>query len=165
MLLDRGLRWAAQRVLPRPRAALAAAGLLTVASVVLVSRLSIDTDLSNLLPSHYPSVQALEHLRNSVGGENTLDVVIESPSFARNLAFADTLIHDALLLRAPQRPEPFFHGVEFRKNTEFVKQHALYFATPEELDSATVYLERLTWELRRRANPLNRGRIDRKSVV
>jgi len=43
--------------------------------------LRIDSDLSALIPPHYASVQALEKLRDQVGGESEAAVAIESPSF------------------------------------------------------------------------------------
>ena len=51
-------------------------------------QLRIDTDFSNLVPREYPSVQALEALRETVGSEATVDVAIVSPSFEANRAFA-----------------------------------------------------------------------------
>src|SRR5690625_6583741 len=71
---------------PLIRATVNHAGLVVVVAVILsfigiynASKLSIDTDFSKLIPSASPSVQAIERLREEVGGESPVDVVIESP--------------------------------------------------------------------------------------
>ncbi|NBB73518.1 MAG: transporter, partial [Bacteroidetes bacterium] len=56
------------------------------------THLRIDSDFSHLIPSDYPSVQALERLREQVGGAQEASVVIESPSFAANRQLAEALI-------------------------------------------------------------------------
>ena len=96
--------------------------------------LSIDTDLANLIPEEYPSSQALEKLRQTVGGESEAAIAIESGSFSANKSFAEALIPRVLELREDSESEPYFQRVEYRKDTEFLKDNALYFATPAELD-------------------------------
>ncbi|MFQ5568197.1 MAG: RND family transporter [Rhodothermales bacterium] len=116
--------------------------------------LRIDTDLSKLIPEHYTSVQALERLRATVGGgETSVDIAIESPSFEANKAFAEALIPGALKLRRGGSGEPYFVRAELRRDTEFIKDNALYFATTAELDQLETYLEDKIEEAKLEANP------------
>ena len=107
------------------------------------SKLSIDTDISNLLPEHNPTVQAMEELRRTVGGESAAAVAITSSSFQSNLRFADDII--PLVLQQRQlNGEPFFTRVDYRKDTSFMQNNALYFATDEELRGLIDFLVEMT---------------------
>jgi predicted RND superfamily exporter protein len=146
------LRPFVRSVVRHPLVVIALAAVLTVLGLLSALRLSIDTDLANLLPSDYPSVQALERLRDTVGGETPVDVGIESPSFEANKAFAEALIPRALGLRQPNG-EPVFTDVEFQRDTTFLANNALYFASDEELDQLEALLEDTAEEARLAANP------------
>jgi len=115
--------------------------------------LQIDSDFSHLLPGSDPSVRALHELRSEIGGENEVAVLIESPSFAANRAFAEALIPKALDLRPSAAREPFLTHVAYRRDTRFLKRNALYFATPAELDTLSAFLDRKQREVRLEANP------------
>jgi uncharacterized protein len=132
---------------------LALAVLLTGAGLYHASQLRVDTDFSKLIPSDYESVRALERLRATVGGESEMAVVIESPSFEANKAFAEALIPRALEMRRTDRNDTYFTRVDYRRDTEFIEKNALYFATPEELDELEDYLEDQIEEARLAANP------------
>jgi len=119
----------------------------------LAMNLKIDTDLANLIPPDYPSSQALERLRDTVGGESEASVVIESYSFEANLQFAEALIPQVLALTGEQYNEPYFQRVEFQKDTEFLKDNALYFATPSELDLLDGWLDDKIEQARLEASP------------
>ena len=130
---------------PLIRATVNHAGLVVVVAVILsfigiynASKLSIDTDFSKLIPSTSPSVQAIERLREEVGGESPVDVVIESPSFEANKRFAEALIPLALEMKGEGRTEPYLNRVDYIRDTEFLEDNALYFATLAELDSVTM---------------------------
>ena len=103
--------------------------------IYAAQNLSVDPDFSNLIPKSYPSVQALERIRATVGGgETSVEVAIESPSFEANLAFAEALVPKALSLQGDRYDEPYFIRAELRRDTEFLQDNALYFATADELD-------------------------------
>jgi uncharacterized protein len=119
----------------------------------LASRLTVDTDFSKLIPSSYPSVQALERLRDEVGGESFVDVIIESSSFEANKAFAEAFIPEALELTGSRRSEPYLNRVDFHRDTDFLERNALYFATMAELDSLQEHLEDQIEDARLAANP------------
>lgn len=122
-------------------------------SVYSARNLRIDSDLAKLIPSSYPSVQALEKLKETVGAESDMAVAIQSPSFEANKAFAEDLIPRALALKASKSDEPYLTHVDYRRDTKFMEQNALYFATDAELDSLQEYLERRIDDARLEANP------------
>jgi len=151
--LFESLRPLMRRVVRRPVRVLIVAGMLAVVGGVFTSRLSINTDFSKLIPKSYPSVQALNKLRDRVGGENEAAVVIESPSFEANKEFAEALIPKALQLRGKEYDEPYFLRVDYYHDVTFIENNALYFATPNELDSLEAYLQREIRQARLEANP------------
>ncbi|MCK5131339.1 MAG: MMPL family transporter [Candidatus Sabulitectum sp.] len=105
--------------------------------------LSIDTDISNLLPERNPTVQAMEQLRQTVGGEATAAVAVVSSSFQSNRRFAEDLIPVVLQQIQPDG-EPYFTRVDYRKNTSFMENNALYFATDSELIGLIDFLIEMT---------------------
>ena len=151
--LFESLRPAMRALVRRPLLILLVASGGTVVGGVLTTGLSINTDFSRLIPKSYPSVQALNDLRDRVGGENEAAVVIESPSFEANKAFAETLIPKALALQGRRYDEPYFLRVDYYHDITFVQNNALYFATPTELDSLETYLRREIRQARLEANP------------
>ena len=134
-----------------PLTVLALALVLTALALTAAVRLDIDTDLANLIPEDYPSVQALERLRATVGSEASVDVGVESPSFEANLAFAEALIPEALTLT--RNGERIFTRAELRRDTTFLAYNALYFASDEELDQLETFLESEAEDARLAANP------------
>jgi len=119
----------------------------------LASDLTIDTDIANLLPPSNPHVQALERLQETVGGETAMEVGIKSPSFEANIAFANKLAEEALKLQYDRFNGPFFNDAEFQRDTELLKDNALYLATSSELDSIITYLQGEIEQAKQDANP------------
>ena len=103
-------------------------------------QLKVDTDLANLLPKNHPNVQALNELKDIVGGETPMQVVIKSPDFQANKRFAEELIPRSLALFYPRYNEGYFERVEYTKDTEFIQDNALYFASEKELANLTEWL-------------------------
>lgn len=116
-------------------------------------QLKVDTDLANLLPKQNPHVQALEKLQNTVGGETTMEVAIQSPSFEDNRAFAQDLIRESLKLYDNELDNYFFKRAQFRKETKFLRDNALYFATNNELTDIKQYLRDEIQKAKEEANP------------
>ena len=132
---------------------LAAALLLAAGSFYFAQQLRIDTDLANLIPDDYASVQALEKLRDTVGSEKEAAVAITSPSFQANKAFAEDLIPKALALTGESRSEPYLTRVEYQRDTEFLQRNALYFASDSELDQVEQFLQDKIEQAKLEANP------------
>lgn len=129
-----------------------AAVLLTVAGGMLARNLTIDSDLANLIPEDRPTVQALNKLKETVGGESDVAVGITSSSFEDNKAFAEDLIPKALDLKGPNG-EPYLTRVEYKRDVDYLKDNALYFASNEELTRVEDYLDDQIEEAKLKANP------------
>jgi predicted RND superfamily exporter protein len=142
-----------REVIRRPVLVLFVAGGLSAGGGALMTGLSINTDFATLLPEYYPSVQALNELRDRVGGENEAAVIIESPSFEANKRFAEALIPKVLQLQGDGYAESYFLRVDYYHDVTFIENNALYFATPNELDSLEAYLHRKIRQARLEANP------------
>ncbi len=148
------LRGWIRMVVRHPGVVLLAAFLISVGSVLLAARLTIDPDFANLIPESYPSVQSLEKIRDTIGaGEVSVDLAIESPSFTSNLAFAEALVPRAMALRDSLTGQPLFLREELRRDTGFMADNGLYFATDEELNTLTAWLEDQITEAKLAANP------------
>ena len=153
-LLFSRLRGWIRIVVRYPGLILGIALLLTLGSIVLAGRLTIDPDFANLIPKSYPSVQSLERIRDTIGaGEVSVDLAIESPSFEANLAFAEAVVPLAMALRDSVTNETLFVREELRRDTEFMADNGLYFATEEELNTLTTWLEDQIVEAKLAANP------------
>lgn len=116
-------------------------------------KLTVDTDIANLLPSTNENVQALEKLQDTAGGETPMQVAIESPDFEANLRFAERLVEESMNLYYPRYDGPFFKSAELRRETEVLKDNALYLATISELEEIKQYLEDEITTAREEANP------------
>ncbi len=116
-------------------------------------QLRIDTDIANLLPPDNPRVIALNELRETVGGETEMDVAIGSPDFEANKRFAEDLIAKSLELYDRRSQSPYFSKVDYRKDTEILKDYALFLATPDELDELIDYLDTRIEDAKLEANP------------
>lgn len=127
--------------------------LLAVLSGYFALKLKIDTDIADLLPESYPSVQALEKLRDTIGGETPMEVAIKSPSFKDNKRFAQDLIKKSLKLYDNKTKNYFFERAEFKKDTKIIKDNALYLATNDELNQIEDYLKKKIHEEKLKANP------------
>ncbi len=127
--------------------------ILAIISGFYAAKLKVDTDIANLLPADNPNVLALEDLKNQVGGETEMQVVIKSPSFEANKAFAEALIPKTLELTYARYNDKYFKRAEFRKNTEILKDNALYLASNEEIGEITSWLKDEITKAKEDANP------------
>lgn len=136
-----------------PFLVLAISVLLAVFGGYYAVQLKIDTDIANLLPKKNEHVLALEELQETVGGETAMEVAIKSPSFKDNKRFAQDLIDQSLELYDSVRSAHFFKRAEFQKETEVLRNNALYFATPKEIEDITTYLQDEIRSAKEEANP------------
>lgn len=116
-------------------------------------QLKVDTDIASLLPEDNPNVMALEELSETVGGETEMQVVISSPSFEANKQFAEELIQRSLELYYPRYEDNFFKRAEFQRDTEVVRNNALYLASDKELQEVTQWLQDEIQQAKEEANP------------
>lgn len=127
--------------------------MVAAASAFFASKLTIDTDLANLLPPDHPNVVALDELRERVGGETEMQVVINSPSFEANKALAEDIIPKSMELMYTRGERPYFSRFEYTRDTEVLKEYALYLATDSELDELEFFLEEEIEDAKLEANP------------
>jgi len=139
--------------LRHPKAVVTISITLAIVTAMLALKLKVDTDIANLLPKSYQSVQALERLQQTVGGEIDMQVAIQSPSFEANKKFAEDFIDQATKLINKRTSEPYFERVEFRKETDILRNNALFLATHRELDAIKSFLEKKSEEVKLEANP------------
>lgn len=137
----------------RPYWVLLVALITALAGGYAATNLTVDTDIANLLPPSNPNVQALETLQETSGGETSMEVAIKSPSFEANIEFANKLAEESLKLQYDRYGGPFFNDAEFRRETELLKDNALYLATSTELDSIIAYLQDEIQQAKEDANP------------
>jgi len=116
-------------------------------------RLTVDTDIANLLPESNENVQALRQLEQTSGGETPMQVAIKSPDFEANIRFAERLVQESLDLQYSRTGTPFFNRADLRRETEVLKDNALYLATIQELEEIKRYLENEIETAREEANP------------
>lgn len=116
-------------------------------------KLTIDTDIANLLPRNNPSVLALEELQETVGSETVMEVAIRSPDFDANIEFTERLMEESLQLYDDRRGALYFTRAEFRRDTESLQDNALYLATTEELQEIISWLEDEIETAREESNP------------
>ncbi len=153
-LLFRQLRGWIRLVVQHPKLVLSISLVICFVALLFASRLTIDPDFANLIPKSYPSVQSLEKIRDTIGaGDVSVDLAIESPSFAANVSFAEALIPQALALRDSVTGEVLFVSEEFQRDTDFMADNGLYFATMDELTTLETWLEDKIAEAKLAANP------------
>ncbi len=127
--------------------------LIAIVSGFFALQLRVDTDIANLLPKDHPNVLALNSLKEIVGGETEMQVAIKSPSFEANKAFSEALIPKTLELWYSRYDDFYFKNAEYKKDTELVKNNALYLASKEELEEITFWLEDEIYYAKEEANP------------
>ncbi len=154
------LRPLIRRVVRHPGGTVLLFAALSIAGGMLAANLRIDTDFSKLLPADHPAVVALERLRETVGGETTAAVIIESPSSDANRALAEALMPDIADLRGDGYTEPYFTRIDYRRDPTFLENNALYFANEDELDRLEDYLLEKIEAARLEANPFYVNLLD-----
>ena len=101
----------------------------TLVGTYLTSKLSLESDLSALLPNSFPSVQALEEMDAEVGGAvSKLRVVFKSEDFPGLLRLASDL-------KPKLEESEFVLFAQFENEVDFYKKNALLFLNEMELDS------------------------------
>jgi len=120
--------------------------LLTVAGGWLTSRLSLESDLAELLPDSFESVRAVERMRDEVGGADQLRVALVTDDFPAAVELADAL--------APGLEESeYVSSVDYVNDVEFYERHALLFLDTASLDSLHSAVEDEIDAARQRLNP------------
>lgn len=126
--LKRALARLATASFRRPWIALCLALLAGGAAVLGSSRLTLDPDITELLPPTRQSVEDLEALRKEFGGVGSVAVLVRGGTTEARRAFADALAPELERL-------PSMRYVEARRPNEFFEDRALYFLERADLET------------------------------
>lgn len=127
-------------------AILVVAGVATAVGGYLTSKLSLQSDLADMLPDRFESVKAVERMKQEVGGVGELRVVVETGNFAAATAFAEAL--EPKLLASP-----YVNYVDYKRDVAFYKRNALLFLDMAELDSLRAAIQNRINAEKQRLNP------------
>lgn len=143
--LGGALASAAQLFFRRPAIALLLAVLLTALGVYGARRLKLDTDLVNLLPRSFPSVQAMDELERKFWGTGYVAVVAQGAEPEELKRFAEDV--------APKLAElPTIRFVDIRRPVDFFREHALYYLDVDDLETIrNRFEERRLYEVKTRS--------------
>ena len=133
--------------LRRPWLLIAIYAAITVASLLLATRLKLETDLKDLLPADAPSVVALDEARTRQGSSDKFVIAVDSPDPLKTLAFIDAL---AAELNGWEAAE----SIEIKQDRQFLLDHALLFLPVEDLGRIKGNLQRMVRKKLAENNPL-----------
>ncbi len=111
------------------------------------SNLTLQSDLSVLLPNSFESVKALNRIKEEVGGVGQLRLLIETKDFSAAKKFAQEL--EPKLLASPM-----IKYAEYKNNVRFYKKNAVLFLEQSELDSLHNIIRNKIDEEKQKLNPL-----------
>jgi len=141
--LGSGAAWSHEHPLP----ALALVSVLSAASLWASGRLTLSTDLTELLPRSFTSVRDLDTLRERFGGIGYVVVVGQGSEPEALRRFADDMAPRLAQLEG-------IRFVEHRRAADFFTERALYYLSVADLEEVERRVKaRERWE-RRRRNPL-----------
>ncbi len=97
---------------------------------------NIDTDLANLLPESYPSVQLIEKVRDKLASSGNLWVILEGPDREVILPFLREVVQQL-------QQHPQIHDVEYQKpGFDFFDEHKLLYVSLDDLKDIKVSIDR-----------------------
>lgn len=108
---------------------------LTVAAVLGILRLKIQSNFVALLPQDQPSVVELKHLDQLVGGASFVIVTLETPDPTLAPPFLEALA-------ARLRKQSGVRYLDYRPPVEFFRRHALLYLSLPELEEFSQQIER-----------------------
>lgn len=145
--LSRGLAALAAGAHARPGRALAVVGALTLLATVGARRLTLDTDLSHLLPPDLPSVRALDQLEARFDGIGYVVVVGRGAPPETLRRFADDVAPRLEALDTVRY-------VEARRPVDFLRDRAAYFLELADLQTVQARVEAREQHERQQRNPM-----------
>ncbi|MFQ5652284.1 MAG: RND family transporter [bacterium] len=120
---------------------------LSVAGGYYSSKLTLESNLTELLPDDFESVKALNRIKDEVGGVSHLRIILESSRYEALKEFADTLASDL-------RQNHLINYVDYKNDVRFYKKNALLLLDLDELDSLEVAVEEKIDAEKQKLNPL-----------
>lgn len=119
-------RWI-DAILAHHRSVLLLALVVTGVAVWLAARLEIDSDLRALLPDDHPVVTNLDRIEETFGALGSVNVVVKGGTVEVRHAFADAVAADL-------EGHPMLDEVEYRLQSGFFIDHALYYLSDAEFE-------------------------------
>ena len=111
------------------------------------SKLSLQSDLAELLPDSFESVKALNRIKEQVGGVGHLRIIVETKDFSAAKEFAHHL--EPTLLASP-----LISYIDYKNDAAFYKKNALLFLEMVELDSLQLAIQDKVDSEKQKLNPL-----------
>ena len=127
--------------------------ILTVALVVSIiggyyaSKLTLESDLAELLPDNFESVKALDRIKDEVGGVGNLQIVIESKDIEKAKAYAEALAPKLLA-------NPIVNYLDYKNDTAFYKKNGLLLLDIDEIESLHTTIRDKVDAEKQKLNPL-----------
>ena len=111
------------------------------------SKLTLQSDLAQLLPDSFESVKALNRIKEKVGGVGQLRIALET----RDFAAARRLAHD---LEPKLLTSPRVNYVDYKNDVGFFKNNAMLYLDLDELDSLRADIQGKIDSEKQKLNPL-----------
>jgi hypothetical protein len=92
------------------------------------SKLSLRSDLAELLPKNLQSVKALERIQDEVGGIGNIKIIVESKDLEATKSFLEALAPELL-------QSPLVNYLDYKNDVAFYKKYGLLLLSMDELDS------------------------------
>ena len=121
--------------------------LLTAVGGYYASKLSLESNLAELLPESFESVQALNRIKKEVGGVGNLRIVMESQDYEALKRCADYLVSEL-------QAQAYVNYVDYKNDIEFYNKNALLLLNMDELDSLQIAVEEKVAAEKQKLNPL-----------
>jgi predicted RND superfamily exporter protein len=131
----------------KPLAALLATAVLLGVGLWSSARLSLETDLTGLLPRSFDSVEGLEQLRKKFGGVGYVAIAGYDADEAGLKRFADEMAPKIDALEG-------IRFVEYKRASKFFREHALYFMNLDDLHEVEHRIKEREKYERRLKNPM-----------
>lgn len=145
---EAGLAASATAIYRWPILSLVLIGLMVAFSIKSTGeRLRISADLTELLPKTFPSVQALDVLKNRMGGIGYVAVAIRGAQPETLKKLVEDLKPHIEALRGVKY-------VDYKRPRDFFKEHALYYADIEDLEELRDYVVKREAYERQQNDPL-----------
>jgi predicted RND superfamily exporter protein len=110
------------------------------------SKLGLQSDLAELLPDDYESVQALDRVKEEVGGTGNLRIVLSTRDFAAAVRFAEEI-------RPKLLASSYVLDVELQRDVAFYEKNALLYLDTLQLDSLHTAIQDAIEAERQEVNP------------
>jgi len=111
------------------------------------SKLTLQSNLAELLPDNFESVKALNRIKDEVGGVGNLQIVIETKDIEKAKAFAENLAPRLLA-------NPIVNYLDYKNDVAFYKKNGLLLLDMDEIESLHTSIRDQIDAEKQKLNPL-----------